>query len=188
MPRFQTENSGEGASAAPGVYRATIIDFVDITERVRAFADKAIEVKVNAEGIGFDLKTTIFIKYDRKANGELDPSKNSWSNHINSILDAIDYTGGFDRFGTFRDASGEEVDDIAGELAKWYMDKFPNYQDYNFLVYVEQDKKGYTVIKRKIFKSTQRDKMDEYVAASNRLKARTPSTVSTGSGSQPRKL
>ena len=59
MSRF--EGSGERPTCPEGYYNATIVDFVDITERVSQYADWAFEVKLNAEDVGFELKSSYFI-------------------------------------------------------------------------------------------------------------------------------
>lgn len=171
MPeRFETAGSGSN-DIVEGKYHAKISDINDITERVKEYADIALEIKVDAQGIPFELKTTIFIKFNRKPNGELDPEQNMWSGQINSLLDYMNYTGGFDKYGVFRNGQGEEIDEIAQELCTAYSQYNPN-DEYNALVYVEHDSKGYATIKRKIFKITQSDKMDKYVASSNRMKSK----------------
>ena len=185
MARFESTGSGSGQVVVPGKYKAKVVEFTDITSRISQYADIGIEMKVSAETISFELKTTMFIKFERKPNGELDADKNTWSGQMNSILDAIDYNGGFDRYGVFRNPNGDEVDDIAAELSQAYMTRYPD-DNYTLLVFVEPDKKGYSTIKRRVFKVNEEDKMDAYVAASAKLKAK--AKTQPASGTSARKL
>ena len=87
MPRF--EGSGERPTCPEGYYNATIVDFVDITDRVQQYADWAFELKLNAEDVAFELKSSYFIKFARSANGELDADNNGWSKQFNNLFNKI---------------------------------------------------------------------------------------------------
>lgn len=165
-------NSSQTEIEVNKIYPATITEINDITDKVGAFADIGIEVKLNAKSVPFDLRTTAFIKFERRSNGELDPDKNTWSGPFNSILDCLKYPGGFDRFGAFRDMNGEEIpaNDIVPALREHLSKEFGSEHGYPFLVYVEKDKKGYTSIKRKIFPASEYEKMKLYAEASNKYK------------------
>lgn len=172
MPRF--EGSNERPTCSEGYYSATIVDFVEITDRVKAFADYAFEMKLNAETVEFELKSSFFIKFDRLANGELDPQKNMWVSQFNNLLDTIDYHGGFDRFGVFRDPTGEEIsrEDILQELCKHYSDTFKD-TGYPFVIYLEKDTKGYMNPLKRIYLIKDKPQLESFVEYKKK-KARKP--------------
>lgn len=162
MSRF--EGSNERPTCPEGYYSATIADFVDITERVSKFADYAFEMKLNAETVQFELKSSFFIKFDRLANGELDPQKNTWITQFNNLLDTLGYAGGFDRFGVFRDATGEEIprEDILQELSKCYLENFKD-TGYPFIIYLEKDSKGYMNPYKRIYLIKDKPQLENFV-------------------------
>ena len=162
MSRF--EGSGERPTCPEGYYNATIVDFVDITERVSQYADWAFEVKLNAEDVSFELKSSYFIKFARLGNGELDVDNNGWSKQFNNLLDTINFTGGFDRFGVFRDATGEEIEreDILTKLCQHIIDNFKE-GEYPFIIYVEKDDKGYMRPMKRIYMPKDRAELISFV-------------------------
>lgn len=172
MSRF--ESSNERPTCPKGYYNATIADFVEITERVSKFADYAFETKLNAETVEFELKMSFFIKFDRLPNGELDPQKNTWVSQFNNLLDTIDYKGGFDRFGVFRDSTGEEIprEDILQELSKCYLENFKD-NGYPFIIYLEKDSKGYMAPYKRIYLIKDKQQLESFVEYKQK-KARRP--------------
>ncbi len=162
MPRF--EGSGERQSCEEGYYNAAISYMDDITDRVSQYADWAFEVIFNAEGVGFELKTSFFVKMSRQGNGELNPEDNGWSKQFNNFLDTINYDGGFDRFGVFRDPTGEEVrrSDIVTCLSTHIATEF-SADGYPFVLYVEKDKKGYMAPVKRVYLEKDRKDLVAFV-------------------------
>jgi hypothetical protein len=179
MPRF--EKTGTIPTVPDDYYNATISEFINITDRVKEYADIAIEILLNCEDVEFETKIAYFIKFSRLGNGELNPDENSWVRPFNNLLDTIRYNGGFDRFGIFRDESGEEIDKnaIDEELAKHFLNTFPD-GGYPFIVYLEKDAKGYMRPLKRIYPVTQKQQLEKFVVFHNKNKKKTPAASTPG--------
>lgn len=179
MPRFET--AGTIPTVPNDYYNAVISEFTNITERVKDYADIAIEIVLNCENVEFETKIPYFIKFSRLPNGELNPDENTWVRPLNNLLDTIQYNGGFDRFGIFRDESGEEIDknEIDEELAKHFLKMFPN-GGYPFIVYLEKDAKGYMRPLKRIYPATEKQQLEKFVAFHKKNKKKTPPTADSG--------
>lgn len=175
MSRF--EKSNERINIAVGYYNASIVDFLDISDKLKQWGDFSFETHCKAEGVPFDLKITHIIKFERTSSGELDPELNSWSSQFNNLLDAIEYNGGFDRYGVFRDAAGEEIfqDNILETLLLHIQSKFTS--EFPFLIYVEKDSKGYMRPMKRIYQH--KDKADLESFVEYRQKKAKPTASST---------
>ena len=177
MPKFERfQGNAEKQYIADDYYNATIVDFKDITDRVARFADYAFEIIMNAEKVPFELKTSVLIKFDRESDGALDPNKNSWRHQFNNLLDTLNYDGGFDRYGTFRDETGEEIarEDILIELTKHLQATIKD-GEYPFIIYVAKDAKGYKNPLKRIYRQKDKAELESFVAYYNDKAKDTPS-------------
>jgi len=160
MEFFQTEGSGKQL-LEPGIYEANIVDINDITDRVRAWAQLAVEITFKTKESDLELKSTIFINFERDDNGSLDAKKNTWSIQFNNLLRALDYNGGFSRSGNFITEAGDKSSDIVYELVQKMI---TIQEDCPFVISIYRDKKGYLAVDKRIFKKHERELLEKYVA------------------------
>lgn len=182
MPRFEKSESSK--TVANGYYHVTITDLINITERVSQYADIAFELLLSVENVPFEIQSSIFIKFERDANGELDPAKNSWVNTFNNFLDTIKYEGGFDKYGVFRNANGDELshDEMLEELHKHYTQHFDN-SGYPFITYLYKDNKGYMKAVKRIYPISEKKSLESFVEYFLKTKK---TTMTTPASSQRR--
>jgi hypothetical protein len=173
MPRF--EKSGDKPNVPIGYYNTSIVDFLDISDKLKQWGDWSFEAHCKAESVPFELKITYIIKFDRTSSGELDPDLNSWASQFNNLLDTIEYYGGFDRYGVFRDAAGEEIalENILETLLLHIQSKFPT--GHPFLIYIEKDPKGYMRPMKRIYQHKDKAELESFVEyRQNKGKKTTP--------------
>jgi len=172
---FERFGSTSGtADIAEGIYNACITEINDVKDRLRTPVDGCYEIKFDVEGVPFEVKTSIFIDFDRLPNGELDPDKNSWQWQFNNLLQTLNYNGGFDRVGKFRNENGEYEDDVAFELCKAVQAMPENKTSrYPYVINLQRSKKGFMEAGRRIFLQKDRAKLEAFVSKPKKQTAST---------------
>lgn len=155
--------SGDYSAIEEKIYEAQVVDFAEVDNpKMLAYADYALEVKYDVKDIPFPLRNTLYIKFDRLPNGDLNPAedKNSWRYQLYNFFETIGYDGGYDSQGRFRNENAEFAD-MGEELSKHIMNI--NTSGYPYVVHVYRDKKGYLTVNKRIYKVKDKGKLEAWV-------------------------
>ena len=168
--------SGEFSAIEEKIYEAQVVDFVEVTNpKVLAYCDFALEVKYDVKDVPFQVSNTIYVKFDRLPSGSLDPEKNGWRYQLYNLFETLGYNGGYDAQGRFRNEDSEFAD-MAEELAKHITNNPTN--GYPYVIHVFRDKKGYMTVNKRIYKTSDKAKLEAFVNKKPKQSTQTPQAVS----------